>query len=204
MPAIMAVERVFELVSERFAIEAPAVQLAFGWRAPPNQLQQGSGRANRIAFVPGDDTKAGKWLDARYPGKLSRALKTMLEPVTVYVWAFDGLDPHSHLAQWRACRFLLDATVRACHLALVKLAGLHDQEPFGAAEWVMSDTERSFGAECRFVLTLMSTVPDELPDLSGPPREEITNQVLTLDVEIARSEDDLGELDPPPLTPAEE
>lgn len=205
MTTILAVERVYEMVKERFAVEAPSVNVVFGWRKPAQQLTQSltTGRANRIVFVPGDDESAGEYLDARYPGKLSRALRTMLETCTVYVWASDrstaqtAADP---LAQWRACRLLLDATVRACDLALRELAGLHDQKPFSKAKWVLPNNEQPFGAELRFVLTLMSTVPDELPDLSGPTRVEVDNQQITMGYEIAPDEISPGEIDPPSVT----
>jgi len=200
MTAILAVERVFELVRERFAVEAPEVSVVFGWRKPGQQINQGNGRANRIVFVPGDDEAAGAWVGARQPGKLSRSLRTFLEPCTVYVWAFDGenaANAASSLAQWRACRLLLDATVRAIDLALRQLVGIPDDQAYTKAKWLIPEGERQFGAECRFVLTLMANVPDELPDLSGPAREEITNQKPSLGYEIAPSETAVAEPDPP-------
>src|SRR5678815_4371222 len=164
----LALEVLYNDVVARFATEASDVKLVFGWRSPPNQLTQGIGRANRIAFVPGVDGKMGEYVGARAPGRDPRPLRTLLEQCTIYCWAFDGPDSataNNQLAQWRAARFLHDATIRAIELCLRKtsLANLPSSssvKPYSAAEWVLPDAERTFGAELRFVLTLESAITD--------------------------------------------
>lgn len=217
MTTVLALELVFEDVAARFAAEAPEVLITFGWRAPPNQLRQGVGRANRIAFVPGEEEKAGSYLGARAPGRNPRPLRTFVETCTVFCWAFDGATKelaNSDLAQWRAARLLHDAAIRAIELAMRKtsIANL-SRVPFTSPRWIMPDGERGFGAELAFVLSLESTVTDALPNLAGatggnPPDTsttivEPTNVAPSITPEIA-STDDLdvpGEEDPPPIVP---
>lgn len=90
--------------------EVPAI--VFGTREPAKR-----GDVYRIVFVPGDDAGfAGDYSPARNPGRNPRPLGTLRERFTVYVEAFDATAAESELAQWKACRLLWDALVRAIHL----------------------------------------------------------------------------------------
>lgn len=217
MTTVLALELVYEDVKARFALEAPDVAVVFGWRSPPNQLTQGTGRANRIAFVPGEAEKAGSYVGARAPGRNPRPLRTFIETCTVYCWAFDGATKalaNSDLAQWRAARLLHDAAIRAIELAMRKgsIANL-SRVPFTSPRWVKPDGERGFGAELGFVLSLESAVTDALPNLAGatggnPPDTsttivEPTNVAPSIMPEIAPTDDfdDPAEEDPPPIVP---
>jgi hypothetical protein len=210
---MLPLEAVFNAVKDRFAIEAPETLVVFGWKKPPQQLLQGTGRANRIAFDPGE--ALGEMVGARAPGRNPRPLRTLLEQCVIYCWAYDGPDSETandEMAQWRAARNLLDATIRAIELSMrtVGTANLPDKgvKPYSKAEWVKPNTERSFGAELRFVLTLESAITDELPNLNGTAgsapetdttKVEPTNVAPSLTVEIAKTADlnVAGETDPP-------
>lgn len=161
--AVLALEVLYETVRARLAEEQPTTMVVFGWREPGKQVNQGVGQANRVCFVPGAELEGGKYAGARAPGRNPRPLGTLLELCTVRCWAFDGTDPNSELAQWRAARLLHDAVYRAIQLAMrtAEIANLTVGEAFGKPRWVRPNTERAFGAELEFTLTVESMIPDE-------------------------------------------
>lgn len=155
----LALEKLYLDIVARFTTEAPSVEILFGWREPAKQLNQGTGRANRVCIVPGIDGKAGSYDGAKRPGRNPRPLATFNESATVYVWAYDASGPNDELKQWKACRLLHDAVIRALELSTRSETGANVQLEYSDPEW-LGPTERRFGAELRFVLDVESMIPD--------------------------------------------
>lgn len=160
---VLALEVLYENVRARLAEEQPQTMVVFGWREPGKQVNQGVGQANRVCFVPGAQLKGGSYTGSRAPGRNPRPLGTFLELCTVRCWAFDGAEANNELAQWRAARLLHDAVYRAIQLAM-RSAGIENlsmKEAFSDPQWLRPQTERTFGAELEFTLTVESMIPDE-------------------------------------------
>lgn len=161
---VLALEVLYENVRARLGEEQPGTVVAFGWRERAKQVNQGTGRANRVIFEPGDAGKAGGYSGAKRPGRNPRPLGTLTETCTVYCWACDAESAEAanqELAQWRAARMLHDAVYRAIQLALRTKAEANLNVKFDAPEWVLTNVERPFGAEMKFRLTLDAMIPDE-------------------------------------------
>src|SRR5690606_5258632 len=115
---VLALPDLYDKVKAFFEEEEPdlGVAVAFGWKAPQRQDAQGSGRGNRIVFVPGDATGALGMLAApKYPGRNPRPLATLNELFTVYIWGWDASKEADELAQYTAARLLYDAWYRAMY-----------------------------------------------------------------------------------------
>lgn len=153
MTDVLALEKLYADVVQRFVDEGADVAQPFGWRAPSEQ----SGSINRIAWVPGDPSGgAGTFRAAKYPGRLpARPLLTMVERFQVVVSSYDDADPDSEIKQYAATRRLFDAWLRACYLAA------HGTFTADAPTWVHVTNERRLGAALRCVCSVESMIPDE-------------------------------------------
>lgn len=166
----------YDDVVERFATESPTVKIDFGWKAPAKQVNQGEGGASRVVFVPGAEGKIGQYNGARRAGRNPRPLATLVERLTVYVWAFDGSDPHDDRTQYRAAKLLHNAVVRAIQLSMrsgslanLPASGVAFEEP----TWILSKVERRFGAELKFGVNVEEMIPDVAYD-------EVSNAQATI------------------------
>jgi len=164
--------------------------VAYGPRALAEQINQGTGRANRVIFLSGDPegTEGGTLVSPREPGwreidgygqlgpadaapdpadpkypvtARTRTLADWDETLLVSVWAYDGNAPNSDLAQKRALNDLVEWTVRA-----IASSGLADivWGPIRRPRTV----ERRFGLEVRFSLTLQTPLFDVPTDVAHP------------------------------------
>lgn len=181
MADILALEKLFDDVSARFASESTNAVNVFGWKAPAHQLT-----SNRIAWVPGAPSGAlGDDAPARNPGRNPRPIATLLEQFHVVISASDGTAPEDERAQYHATRVLRDAWQRACYLAAHGTFGIKSQQ------WLVDKTQRRFGAAIVAVCWIEAMVPDAVvpvPDdaiVDGQPNTAITN------------------VHPPPATPSE-
>lgn len=146
---VVDVGRLFELVRDHVAASAPGVKVDFGWRAPAGQLNQGTGRAARIAFVPCEDNgKSGSYQAAKHAR--NRQALTKRERALVHCWGVD-LSDKSDLAQYRAVRDVEEIALNA--LRAVMSGRVEPLDP----TWKTSPTELSFGRE--LVFTIEMTVP---------------------------------------------
>lgn len=176
MADTLALSKLVADVEAYFAGAGATTAFAFGWREPTKQTNQGTGRANRILFVPGDDSSEdadlGKDAPARNPGRNPRPLATLLESFTVYVWARDASAPENELKQYEACRFLYDAWRAAMYHAARGTITIEKQA------WCTKSKERRFGAEIRAVCTVQAMIPDTpWPEAPTPLSEATSNSI---------------------------
>jgi hypothetical protein len=190
LPSLLLVDA----VQERLSTSLPLVKVSFGWREPNKQVNQGTGGAARVVFVPGDGTnaqKAGEFRGARNAGMNPRPLATFVETLTVLCWAFDATDPNNERHQYRAARLLTDAVVVAIQLAWRGEAANLPGVSVGLTdpEWVLKDVERRFGCELRFRVTVESLVLDT-EDYAEQLAKGLFGAVLARDDEAPGTADD--------------
>ncbi len=166
MTSVFALSTLVEDVRAQFTADELTANIAFGWREPAKAINQGVGGANRVLFVPGVDGKVGQYAPPRNPGRNPRPLRTLLEQATVLCWAVDTSAPNDELAQYEAARTLHDQVVRAIYLSPNVGHGSFD---ISDPQWVASSTEKRFGAEIKFTLTVQAAITDELLPVVDPP-----------------------------------
>jgi len=156
--ATLALDYLFDrLESETADRLDPVPAVVFGWREAPKQVNQGTGRANRIVLSPGDPGgKVGDLEGGKLPGRNPNSLATMVELATLYLWAYDATAATDARKQWRACRRLHDVVLPICIRAF---RGRWKQL---SKSWIRSELERPFGAEMQVVFAVESMVPDDL------------------------------------------
>ena len=153
MADTLALDKLYDDVVARFALDSLSVPNLFGWRPPPEKMILG----NRIIWTPGDDedgTFGELVATGIQPGRNPRSLATVQELFTVRILAADTTAPEDERAQYRAVRFLYDAWYRACWLAAHTTFLVVDQR------WLIEKKERRYGAALRILCTVQAMVPD--------------------------------------------
>lgn len=172
MSEVFALPLLFDAMSAILAADViPPPTMKFGWKEVAKQINQGTGRANRIVFAPGDEHfEFGKDLAPDKPGRNPRPLATEEELFTAYIWAVDNSDRNNERLQYEAARALYDAWRRALYLA----THTDGDNGIGPAAVVMQRwsksgdrLERPFGAEIIAVCTVQAMVPDIADDELG-------------------------------------
>lgn len=138
--------------------------VAFGDREVTKQINQGTGRANRVVFAPGDD--GGNLGGYGPPAKIGRNPRHLWEwqlTARVYVWAYDGAAPNDELAQWCAAVELHDRVIEAIH----SCPGMPGFYRLSAPRRVGAPIERKFGYELVFLLELDQAVLGEQKPRTG-------------------------------------
>lgn len=144
--------------------DVPAV-VVFGQRELAQHLQQGSGRANRVVFAPGDDGRGlGSYgppskraiFGANVPNEAHppRSLWTWTVSARVLIWAHDGTAPNDEAKQWDALCDLHDHVVTAIHTFASGSVGFRSPRDPSAV------VERRFGQAVMLVLDLAQHVVD--------------------------------------------
>lgn len=172
MTDTLALVKLYNDVTARFAIESPTVVNVFGWREPPRQFV-----GPRIAWVPGDVAgNLGTDEPARNVGRNPRPIATLRELFHCVISSSDQLTPENEQAQYVATRTLRDAWQRAVYLAA------HGTVRIVLQTWnIDRQNERRFGATITATCTIESMVAD-LP-LEGVPEDTaIVADVSLLDV----------------------
>lgn len=123
---------------------------AFGTKAPWKR-----GNHYAISYVPGDGGNGGELSPVQLPGRNPRPLYTFDELVSVFIEADDITDAENERAQWRSCRLLLNAWMRAVY----KIATVRAK--FTSIEVLKERSTRRHGWAYRVVLSIESMVPDE-------------------------------------------
>lgn len=146
--------------------------VALGWREPTKQINQGPGRANRVVFIPSDESgKGGKLAPTQQPGAryfgnppdtTARALYTWERQLVVSVWAVDGANPHDEALQIEAVEDLFEWVVRAVH------AFAHNDARWGDVVWTTEPVEHQFGRELRASLTFRHPLFDTETGVAYP------------------------------------
>lgn len=154
MADTLALENLFNAVVSRFATEGTFVPNFFGRRQVDQSARSNPG--DRIVWYPGDPRgKLGEYGPAKQPGRNPRSLATLAEMFTVEITAADQSALTNDLAQYKACRLLLDTWKRAVYLAARGTYSVID------SEWVITKKEAQHGATVRLVLAIDAMVPDE-------------------------------------------
>lgn len=145
-------------VQSYFTSRSVTANVSLGWKQPTKQINQGTGRANRVVFIPSDTSgRGGKLVGTQQPGPRAfgsptqdtsvRALYDWERELLVSVWAVDTSNPHDEAKQIEAVEDLFEWTVRAVHYAA------HNNARWGAVNWTTEPVEHSFGRELRAGLT---------------------------------------------------
>lgn len=202
MTDILALEQLYTDVKADFTEDSATTAFAFGRKEVTKQINQGTGRANRIVFVPGlyPSGDLGKDLPPRNPGRNPRSIATLGEVFTVFVWAYDGTaaipatdtEPavpaaaENEFKQYKAARLLYDDWRAALYRATHKDEEL--DEPTVARvtildqRWVTEKNERRFGAEIQVVCVIEAMVPDahSASEYVAPPiAQDVDNEFAT-------------------------
>ena len=151
MAIVFALPRLYDAVVARFAAEGTLVPHAFGWLAPAEQMHG----LTRVTWTPGDPNGSlGAITGPKYVGQNPRQLATLAELVTIEINAFDPTSSSDERAQYQAVREVLDAELRAVHLAAVGTYQIL------SATWVGGDRGRRMGATIRIVLSVQAPLLD--------------------------------------------
>lgn len=116
------------------------LRVVFGRREVTKQINQGSARAGRICFVPGDrNGKAGQY-DGPKMGSRAGQVATRLEICSVHVWGFDPAAPNDESVQY-------DALIRVENILLnsLRLSAM-GRIKYVDPEWDITPVERVFGS----------------------------------------------------------
>lgn len=132
---------------------AAGTSVVFGWKEPPKQLNQGTGGANRVCLIPGDEGgDGGSFLAARNVGdtRVSRAIVDINRIVTASCWAVDTTNAEDLSAQMEALETLVEQFIQAVQSSPAGCANVE----WGALRYVSPLAERRFGAEARLTFTM--------------------------------------------------
>lgn len=161
MTDTLALEKLYNDVVARFALDGTVCTNAFGWQVPAQQVI-----GNRIAWVPGDPSgNAGVDAPPRNPGRNPRSLGTLRELFHVIISGSDTSDLNNELLQYKATRLLRDAWHRAVYLSAYGTFQIR------AETWLTEKKERRYGTALRVVCELESMVPDEVQ--TGAPVDTV-------------------------------
>lgn len=172
-------EHLITMVRQYLTDNGVTCTVVVGFRELAKQINQGTGRANRLVFVPASESgDAGRIVSVRDPG---RRIITQTDPVvdetvtvgevrslgdwdqniTLSVFAHDGANPRDELAQHVAVSELLQWAKRA-----VDNTGFANIT-WGAVRYVVPK-ENTFGAELRVGLTFSSPIYDVPLEVGTP------------------------------------
>lgn len=155
------------------------IVVARGWKERAKQINQGSGRANRVVFMPSKpDGSAGKIVKPRQvgdhqygavptanppipPAGTWRPLSDWERIVYVSIWAYDGTQATDEGAQDDAVYQLF----RWTQIAVQNSVG--GNADFGTTNYTVP-LERSFGLELLVDLTFQFPIPDVPEEYTRP------------------------------------
>ena len=149
----MSLAALYAAVVAELATTSPGTSVVFGKRQVAQTVNQGTGRANRVVFVPGDGASLGTYTaPQKQQGRAGRSLWDWRVAATVHVWAHDPAAAENELTQWNAMVELHDLVVTAIHNFA---AGMYEiRAPRDASAVV----ERPFGCATAFVVALAQPV----------------------------------------------
>lgn len=163
-------------VRDYLAMSGVTTFVGCGFRELPKQNNQGTGRGNRIVFLPAaENGDAGRIVPVRGPGTRSiydlddpslevaqvRSLGDWDRKIVVSVWAFNADSPRDELVQTASVEDLFEWTKRA-----VDRVG-QGNVAWGAVRYVETK-ENTFGIEMRAELTFSSPIYDTPLEVATP------------------------------------
>jgi hypothetical protein len=160
----MSFSLLFDHVQERLDAWGLGASVAFGQGELARQIAQGTGRANRVVFAPGDEGRSlgaygpANKMGPRAPGPETsyppRSLWTWKVAGRVLIWAYDGDAPTNERRQWDALVELHDHVATAMHsfaAGSIELRAPRDPSPV---------VERRFGQAAMLIVELAQHVVD--------------------------------------------
>lgn len=181
---VSGVAALFLGVQEYFGLFDDGTAVVFGYRERAKQINQGSGGANRVIFLPGDPSGAGGKLAPTPRDVGRRQLDDTSDPpvhvadirpiaswerqFTVSIWAVDKAAQRDELAQASAAETLFERLVRAVE----QFTGAGGPNvAWGSVTWTVAK-ENTFGTELLVGLALAHPLMDG-PEEVGFPGFEI-------------------------------
>lgn len=177
-----------------FTAQGVTANVEVGWRRRPQQINQGTGGANRVVFSPSIGDSGGAIVSARFPGNRRvrdgsgnlvgdvRSLQDWTRECTVSVWAVDATDLHNEELQIAATESLFEWVVRAVHVA----PGAFAEAKFTDVKWTIP-AERSYGVELLASLTFKHPIFDVPRDLVIPAGVAVSRELGSVDVDPSPS-----------------
>lgn len=170
----MALEVLYDDVTERFRKERTECELAFGRRAITEHPIAADIR--RVVFVPGDrNGAAGSLEPPKYAGGAPRVLATFREVFHVVITAQDPSNPTDERLQYRAVSLLFDAWERACQCSMKAAFSVT------AIDWDADRPQNTFGAAVRVTCQLLRPILDDAFDTTTAPIKKIEVALTELD-----------------------
>lgn len=165
-------------VREYFDAVGVTANVSIGWKERAKQINQGTGRANRVVFTPSDDSgKGGKIVAVKQPGTRQigdpvthtvRSLRNWERFVVVSVWAADTTKPNDEEAQLEAVESLFESVLQAVNTFAAADA------VWGDVSWTTEGIELSFGREMRAGLVFRHPLFDLPVEVVYPGLNPIT------------------------------
>lgn len=146
--------KVYEAIVAEFAADGEGTAVFFGKRESAKQINQGTGRANRVVVDPRDGSTAGAFAPPRFSTGNPKTVASFLPSATLFLWAADLTKPNDELAQYEAVTALQRRVVAAVFRAA------HGSFSLGKATDVAKTTERVLGYEWSIVLNLNEQIYD--------------------------------------------
>lgn len=149
----MSLAALYEAVVTELATTSPGTAVLWGKKQLAQTVNQGTGRANRVVFVPGEgDALGGYAPPQKMTGRAGRSLADWQVPATVHVWAHDASAAENELVQWKAMVELHDTVITAINnfaAGNYQLRAPRNPSPL---------TERQFGCATAFVVAIAQPV----------------------------------------------
>jgi len=173
-----ALVQLYADVKSYFEKVSPGTSVVFGYLERTMQINQGTGGANRVCFVPGrlEDGAAGALVGGDGPGEridtsgptpvaIPRALFLQGQLGTLSVWAANPSDnPDDRIDEVQAQQIIeqyFEWVVRASKRSLAGAANLEWSEP----KFNRKPNEMRFGIELLVEFTVGSQILDEVPNI---------------------------------------
>lgn len=172
-----ALEALYQDVQAYFAARPEIIR--FGRAEVTQQANQAATRAQRVVFVPGDDTgKLGVLAHVREPSaRAPRAIHRWDELATVHVWGRNATAPRNdEQAHYRACWDLFELVCRALRSSAAARYTLSEPRR------VLGPVEASFGYALTFGLQVHGRVVESMPAIARAPltAEITTSEIVSL------------------------
>lgn len=154
MSAVSSLGVVYESIVAEFAADGAGTVVKFGKREEAKNINQGTGRANRVVVEPRSGSTAGTFGPPRFATGNPKTAATFLPSATLFIWAADLTKPNDELSQYEA----VTALQRRVVAAVFRVA--HGSFSLGQATDVSKSNERVLGSEWAIVLTLNEQIYD--------------------------------------------
>lgn len=169
--ATLAIENLFDKVSQAFDDASEDIVMRFGWREPVKHKKKES----RIVWIPGDQNNVGDLVAPRgLQSTEVRKLAQVNERFTIEIAGFDPTDPTNERKQYRATRDLFDLWYKTAY----KIA--HGTFYITSLNWNDERRELAHGFEIIAVIEIETPIFDDCYTLATA--EEIDGEIEMQDL----------------------